>query len=228
MAAAGASVALCARRKDRLTSLKEEIEEAGGRAIAIEMDVTSETSIVAAFDAAENAFGKVDGLIANAGMNAEGLALDIEAEEFASVLAVNLTGVFLTVREGARRMIAGGTPKNEYGRIVIISSITAAKVEPGIAAYSASKAGVLQLGKVLAREWARKGVNVNIVCPGYIQTKLNGEWFETEGGQKQINKWPRRRLMADDDLTHIVGHLLSDASRAITGSVFTVDDGQSL
>ncbi len=225
---AGVAVALCARRKERLEALREEIENAGGRAAAIELDVSEEASAIAAFDAAERQLGPIDSVLANAGMAAEGLALDIPAADFARTLDVNLTGAFLTAREGARRMKAAGAKDREHGRIVIISSITASHVEGGLAAYSASKAGVLQMGRVLAREWANAGINVNVVCPGYIETELNSNWFATEGGKKQIAKWPRRRLMTPSDLDHLVCFLLSDSARGVTGSVFTIDDGQTL
>ena len=86
----------------------------------------------------------------------------------------------------------------------------------------------MQLGRVLAREWARTGISVNILCPGYIETDLNDEWFASEGGQKQIARWPRKRLLAAEDLDATVLHLLSDAARRVTGGVFTIDDGQSL
>ena len=85
-----------------------------------------------------------------------------------------------------------------------------------------------KLGRVLAREWARTGISVNILCPGYIETDLNDEWFASEGGQKQIARWPRKRLLAAEDLDATVLHLLSDAARRVTGGVFTIDDGQSL
>ena len=228
LSSAGSAIALCARRKDRLEGLRAEIEAAGGRAAAIAMDVADEESVIAAFDEAEEIFGGVDGVVANAGMSADGLAVDLDAADFSRVLDINLKGAFLTAREGAKRMIAGGAKEREDGRIVIISSITAFHVEGGLAAYSASKAGALQMGKVLAREWARSGVNVNTVCPGYIETDLNSDWFATEGGKKQIAKWPRRRLMKAADLDHIVAFLLSDASRCVTGSAFTIDDGQTL
>ncbi len=227
-AAAGAAVGLCARRKDRLDALCAEIEAAGGRAAAIATDVAEEKTTIEAFDEAERIFGGVDSVIANAGMNAEGLAVGIDADDFARVLDVNLKGVFLTAREAARRMVAAGAKQREHGRIVVISSITANHVEPGLAAYSAAKAGAAQLGRVLAREWASSGVNVNVLCPGYIQTDLNREWFATEGGRRQMNRWPRRRLMAETDLDHIIAFLLSDAARRVTGSIFTIDDGQTL
>jgi NAD(P)-dependent dehydrogenase (short-subunit alcohol dehydrogenase family) len=228
VAAAGGAVALCARRADRLSDVCAEIEAAGGRAAAIAMDVADQDDTVAAFDQAEQIFGGVDSVIANAGMSKDSLAAGLPIADFSAVLDVNLKGAFLTAREGAKRMIAAGAREREHGRIVIISSITAFHVEGGLAAYSASKAGVLQMSKVLAREWARTGVNVNAICPGYIETELNSDWFTSEGGARQIAKWPRRRLMTAGDLDHITMFLLSDASRCVTGSAFTIDDGQTL
>ena len=228
LSAAGACVVLAARRVDRLTVLRDELIAQGGEAMAVAMDVADEASTIAAYDAAEQEYGPVDSVIANAGMNSEGMILDIPADEFDQVMSVNMRGVLLTAREGARRMIAAGSIERRHGRIVIISSITANTVTQGIGAYSASKAGVLHLGKHMALEWARKGVNVNMIMPGYIATELNGEWFDTEGGKKQINTWPRRRLMQSSDLDAILLYLASDASGAITGPAFTLDDGQSL
>ncbi|MDX2234531.1 MAG: SDR family NAD(P)-dependent oxidoreductase [Hyphomonadaceae bacterium] len=225
-AAAGAKVVLAARRTDRLGALVEELGAA--RAAAVAMDVASEPSVIAGYDAAEAAFGPITSVIANAGMNSEGLATDIGVEEFDRVFAVNVRGVFLTAREGARRMMAHGAREKGDGRIVLIASIGALKVLPGLAAYCGSKAAVVQMGKALAREWINRGVNVNMVCPGYIETEINADWFRSEGGQKQLAGFPRRRLMEDADLDPIVSYLISDAARAVTGSVFTVDDGQTL
>lgn len=227
-AAHGAKVVVAARRTQMLEDLVVEIEAAGGRAFAVPMDVSDFASTQAAFDAAEAEFGFIDSVVANAGINSEGMALDLRADELDAVLSVNVKGVFLTVQEAARRMIVAGSKEREHGRIVIISSITANSVTPGIAAYSASKAAVQQLGKVLAREWARQGISVNMVNPGYIATELNSDWFDSEGGQKQISKWPRKRLMEASDLDPVMLHLVSDAARRVTGSVFTIDDGQSL
>jgi NAD(P)-dependent dehydrogenase (short-subunit alcohol dehydrogenase family) len=87
---------------------------------------------------------------------------------------------------------------------------------------------VLQLGRVLARDWANRGINVNILCPGYIETDINADWFSSEGGKKQLAKWPRRRIMNEDSLNAMMLYLASDASGPVTGSTFTIDDGQSL
>jgi NAD(P)-dependent dehydrogenase (short-subunit alcohol dehydrogenase family) len=225
VAGAGAKVALAARRKDRLDAL---VGELGQSAIAVEMDVEDETSIVAGFAAAEAALGPLDGCVANAGMNARGMALDVPVEDFDRILRVNLRGAFLTAREAARRMIASGAAEGGRGRIVLTASLGAHKVLPGLAAYCASKAGVVVLGKALAREWANKGINVNSICPGFISTELNDAFLESDAGLKMIATFPRRRLMQESDLDGTLLHLLSDASRAITGAAFDLDDGQGL
>ena len=192
------------------------------------MDVTDEASVIAGFDAAREALGEIDTVIANAGMNNEGLAAEVPIDAFDQVMAINVRGVFLTAREGARRMMAAGSRESRRGRIVLVSSIGALKVLPGLTAYCASKAAVVMMGKSLAREWANRGINVNVVCPGYVETELNSDWFGTEGGKAQVASFPRRRLMEAEDLDAMMLYLASDASRAVTGSVFTLDDGQTL
>lgn len=224
-AAAGAKVALAARRADRLDALVAEI---GPTAAAFAMDVEDEASVIAAYDAVEARLGVPDAVIANAGISIQGMALDIAVDDFDKVMGVNTRGVFLTAREGARRMIRAGSEASGRGRIVLVASIGAHKVLPGLTAYCTSKAAAAMLGKSLAREWIRKGINVNVLCPGYIKTELNGDWFDSEGGQRLLATFPRKRLMDEDDLTATALYLCSDAARAVTGSVFTVDDGQSL
>jgi NAD(P)-dependent dehydrogenase (short-subunit alcohol dehydrogenase family) len=229
LAAGGAKVVLAARRVDRLEGLAGEIAAAGGEALAVAMDVTDEASIIAGFDAAQARFGVVDTVIANAGMNNRAMAQDITVSDWNEVMAINTTGVFLTAREGARRMMAAeGFKATGRGRVVLVASIGALKVLPGLAAYCTSKAAVAMMGKVLAREWANRGINVNVICPGYILTELNSDWFGEEGGKAQIASFPRRRLMDEADLDGMISFLCSDASRAITGSVLTLDDGQTL
>lgn len=224
--AAGARVVVAARRVDRLAELVDEL--GAGKAFAVAMDVESEASVIAGYDAAAAAFGPIDTVIANAGMNIQALAADIAIEDFDKVMNVNVRGAFLTAREGARRMIAAGSKDTQKGRVVLIASIGAHKVLPGLAAYCTSKAGVAMLGKSLAREWVNRGINVNVVCPGYIETEINSDWFHDEGGKKQMAAFPRKRLMEEGDLDGVIGYLCSDASRGTTGSVFTIDDGQSL
>jgi NAD(P)-dependent dehydrogenase (short-subunit alcohol dehydrogenase family) len=228
LAASGAKVVLAARRIDRLEQLRAAIETNGGRALTVEMDVTDERSTIRAYDVAEKEFGAVDGVVANAGMNVGGAVLELDSKAVDDLLGVNVRGVLLTVREGARRMIAAGSAERRHGRVVIISSITATAVVPGLGLYSASKAAVLQLGKVMACEWINKGINVNVMCPGYIETDLNSDWFRSEGGKKMIQKWPRKRLMEPSSLDATLLYLASDASEYVTGSVFSLDDGQFL
>ncbi len=228
LAAAGAKVAVGARRTDRLAELTAEIKAAGGQALAVAMDVAEEASVIAGFDAAEAAFGPVDTAYANAGMNFESMIVDMPVEAFDQMVSVNLRGVFLTAREAARRMMKAGSRASGRGRIVLVSSIGAHTVLPGLATYCATKAGVAMLGRCMAREWARQGINVNVICPGFLETELNSDWFGREGGQKQIQGFPRKRLMVEADLDAMLLYLGSDAARAVTGSVLTLDDGQSL
>lgn len=222
LAASGAKVALGARRADRLAALASEI---GPQAAAIRMDVAREADIIAGFDEAEAIFGKIDTVIANAGVDGAGMATAISEEEIEQTLAINLKGAILTAREGAKRMMARGVTN---GRIVLIASITAFEPSPGLVAYAASKAGVVQAGRTLAREWARAGINVNTISPGYIRTAINDAWFDTEGGKKQIARFPKRRLMGEEGLDAMVLFLCSDASEFVTGTDFVLDDGQTL
>lgn len=228
LAQSGARVGIAARRVDNLKALEAEINAGGGRAFAVAMDVADEASVIAGYDAFEAALGPVDTVVANAGTSVETPALEMSAAEFNQLMAVNVTGVFLTLREGARRMIAAGSRERGHGRMVVVSSITADIVAPGLSAYSGSKAGVRQMAKVLARDWIRQGININSICPGYIRTEINDAWFESEGGKKQIQRFPRRRLMDEGGLDAMLLYLCSDASADVTGASFTLDDGQSL
>jgi NAD(P)-dependent dehydrogenase (short-subunit alcohol dehydrogenase family) len=229
LAKAGARVAVCARRTDRLAGLVDEIKAGGGAAVAVAMNVEDEASVIAGFDAAEAALGAVmESVYANAGMNIEGLALDLPMEAFDQIMAVNCRGVFITAREAARRMKAAGSRETGRGRIVLMSSMGAHTVLPGLTAYCASKAAVVMMGKSLAREWARQGISVNVACPGFLETELNSDWFGREGGKAQVQSWPRKRLMREDDLDPILLYLGSDAAGAVTGASFNIDDGQSL
>lgn len=222
---AGARVAIGARRVDRLDALAARLGEA---AVPVPIDVTDADSIAAAYDAAEARFGTIDTVIANAGQSNPGRSTDVPADALKSTIDVNFTGVLLTAREGARRMIAAGARETGRGRIVLIGSITAHMTAQGDSAYAASKAAVAHLGRNLAREWVRSGINVNTVQPGYVQTEINGDWFSTEGGQAQIAGWHRRRLMPPDALDAMVSFFAADASAHVTGAVIDVDDGQSL
>ncbi|MEY4721859.1 MAG: 1,6-dihydroxycyclohexa-2,4-diene-carboxylate dehydrogenase [Pseudomonadota bacterium] len=224
-AAAGANVVLGARRRDRVEALAAQI---GGQALGVEMDVTDEASVGAAFDAAEARFGLVDGVVANAGVGVGGRSTDIAESGIRQVLDTNLLGTMLVAREGARRLIAADTRESGRGRIVLIGSITARQNGTGDAIYAATKAGLAHLGRQLAREWVRQGINVNTLEPGWIATEINAEWFATERGQADIAGLHRRRLLAPGALDDMLVWLLSDRSAQVTGATFTIDDGQSL
>lgn len=228
LAASGANVVLAARRLDRLTELRQRIIDAGGKAIAVAMDVAEEASVIKGYDAAEQAFGVVDTILANAGLTIEGRAIDLPIEDFDRIMAVNVRGVFLTAREGAKRLIASGSREKKNGRVIIISSITAKKVYREISPYASSKAAVLHMGKALAGDWARLGVNVNVILPGYIKTELTEDLFEGEIGARLISSFPRKRLLDEEALDAITLYLASDASEGVTGGEFTIDDGQSI
>ena len=227
-ASAGANVVLGARRTDRTETLAGALRGAGHKALAVPMDVTDDGSVIAAYDAAEAEFGTVDAIVANAGMAGGGRSTDTDADQVRAVIDTNLLGVYLTAREGAKRLIANGSREKENGRIVLIGSITAELTGQGDAAYAASKAGVAHLCKQFAREWVRQGINVNTIQPGYIQTELTGDWFDTEGGKAQIAGWHRRRLMDIDALDDLILYLCSSKSRYVTGATITIDDGQAL
>lgn len=226
LAMAGAKVAACARRIDRLHGLAEHVRAKGGVIEPIQMDVEDPTSIVAGFDAAEAKLGPVDIAIANAGLNAQGPSTELEADALDQLVRVNIQGVYLTAREAAKRLISGSAP--ERGRIILLGSVGSQKPLAGLTAYSMSKAAVAMMGKGFAREWARSGVTVNTICPGWIATELNAEWLGSDGGQKLVKTFPRRRVMSADGLDGLLLFLASDASASITGGVFAADEGQVL
>jgi NAD(P)-dependent dehydrogenase (short-subunit alcohol dehydrogenase family) len=224
-AAAGAQVVLGARRRDRAEALASEI---GAKAVAVAMDVTDEASVVAAYDAAEAAFGPIDSVVCNAGIGTGGRSTETAIAEVRTLLETNLLGAYIVAREGARRMIAAGSRDTENGRVVLIGSITAEMAGTGDAAYAASKAALAHLGRQFAREWVRQGINVNTIQPGWIPTEINTDWFAIARGQEEIAELHRRRLLETDALDDMLLYLLSDRSRQVTGAVFTIDDGQSL
>lgn len=222
---AGANVILGARRLDRVIELANEL---GDNALAVQLDVTDEASVVSAFDAAEARFGVVEIVVANAGMTLGGRATEFPLEGLRSLIDTNFLGVYLTAREGGRRLIAAGSRETGRGRIILIGSITSHQTGSGDSCYAATKAAVAHLGRNLAREWVRQGINVNTVQPGYIDTEISGNWFDTDGGKAQIAKFHRRRLQTPKSLDGIMLYFAGDASAFTTGAAIDIDDGQSL
>lgn len=228
LAGAGAAVALAGRRSERLEAEVAAIDGAGGRAFAVTLDVADAGAIGPAMDRVEAALGPLSILVNNAGVSVEASALDMSVEDWDAVYAVNVRAVFIGAREAAKRMIASGVAAQERGRIVNIASIGAFKALVGLPAYTSSKAAVAMLTKSLARDWAKKGISVNAIQPGYVSTELNGEFLAGEYGQRMIAGFPRRRLMQENDLDAALLLLCGPGARTITGTALTVDDGQSL
>jgi len=225
LAKAGVKVAITGRRVVRLDGLAKEIAAAGGICHPIALDVTDLNSIKAAADLAEQELGPVSILVNNAGLNAgHPNPVKLTEEDFNTVMNTNVKGALFMATEIAKRLIA----RKEPGRIVNIASIGAHTVLPGLTLYCLSKAAVAMMTKGLARDWARHHINVNAICPGYFETEINSDWFKTDGGQAQIQGFPRRRLMEAADLDGLLLFLTSVASAATTGGIFTIDDGQSL
>jgi NAD(P)-dependent dehydrogenase (short-subunit alcohol dehydrogenase family) len=188
-----------------------------------------EASVQQGFTAAEAAFGPVEVVIANAGVaGSSASALKTDVEDFMGVFEVNLRGAFLTAREGARRMMAAGSTESGRGRIILIGSIRGLHATPGSIGYSASKSALHQMGLVMAREWVGRGVNVNVLAPGYVETEMTTPWLQGDVGEAFVQAMPRRRLMGEADMDDLLLFLSSDSSRAVTGSIFKIDDGQTL
>jgi len=218
----GAQVALVARRADRLKTLKEEIEGKGGKAIAIEADVTDRAAMTRAFDAAEKAFGTVTILVNNAGIAHGGRAVEMPDEEWRKVLSINLDAVFFWAQEAARRMLAA----KKQGAIVNIASVLGLAVAKGAVAYATAKAGVVQITKALAVELAFKGIRVNAIAPGWFVTEMNDDYLLGEHGAAIKREIPMGRFGNPGDLDGVLLLLASDAGSYITGTTIVADGGQ--
>ncbi len=218
----GAALALVARRADRLKSLKDEIENKGGKAVAIEADVTDRAAMTRAFDAAEKALGTVTILVNNAGIAHGGRAVEMPPEEWRKVLSTNLDAVFFWAQEAARRMLAA----KKQGAIVNIASVLGLAVAKGAVAYATAKAGVVQVTKALAVELAFKGVRVNAIAPGWFVTEMNDDYLASEAGTAIKREIPMGRFGNAGDLDGALLLLASDAGSYITGAIIVVDGGQ--
>ena len=219
----GAAVVLAARRTDRLLDLQQEIEAKGGKALAVEADVTDRAAMVAAFNAAEKAFGTVTILVNNAGVAQQSVrATDVTPEEWRRFLGVDLDAVFYWAQEAARRMIAAG----KQGAIVNIASVLGFGVSKGTAAYAVAKAAVVQTTKALAVELAFKGVRVNAIAPGWFVTEINDTYLESEAGLALKRDIPMGRFGNAGDLDGALLLLVSDAGAYMAGATIVVDGGQ--
>ena len=224
LARAGARVAACARRSDRLATLVAEIEAFDGRAIPITLDVTDAESVRKAVVVAETELGALTILINNAGVARPKNISDSNEADYDHTMGINLKGAWLVATEVGRHMIRHG----HGGKIVNMSSTAAFDVDKQLSLYSMSKAGLEMMTRSMAKEWARYDIQVNALAPGYVMTDLNSAFFASERGQRMIEGFPRRRLGEPADLDGAVLLLVSETSRYITGSVIVIDDGQSL
>jgi len=226
---AGAGVVLASRRVDKLKELRARIEGEGGDAHVVELDVTDHGSIKAAVAHAETKMGSIDILVNNSGVATTQRIQDVTPEDYDFIFDTNVKGAFFVAQEVGRRMLArarGAAPGSfTGGRIINIASMAGLKVLPQIGAYCMSKAAVVQMTKAMALEWGRFGINVNAICPGYIDTEINHHHWATEQGQKLVGMLPRKRVGQPQDLDALIVMLASDQSHFVNGAVIAADDG---
>lgn len=231
LARAGAAVVLASRRTDKLKDLRARIEADGGDAHMVELDVLDHQSIKAAVAHAETEVGSIDILVNNSGVGLSRRLTETSAQEYDMVFNTNTKGAFFVAQEVGKRMIAranGAAPGSfTGGRIVNIASTAGLKVLPQIGVYAMSKAAVVHMTRAMAQEWGRYGINVNAICPGYIDTEINHAYWATEGGKKLMNILPRKRVGKPEDLDALLMALVSGQSHFINGAVIAADDGFS-
>ena len=224
LAANGAAVGVTARRRDRLDALVDELRGAGVKAAAVAMDVTSGASIRDGYAVAEAALGPIDIVINNAGISIVKPALEMPEADWDEVVNTNLRGAWLVAQTAAQVMVAARRP----GRIINVASILGLRTIGQVAPYNAAKAGLLHLTRALAMEWARHGIQVNAISPGYIETEMNAAFWQTPAGQRLIERVPQRRLGKPAHLDGALLLLASDAGSFMTGTNIVVDGGHTV
>ncbi len=229
LAGAGAAVVLASRRVERLKALRAEIEAAGGDAHVVVLDVTDHASIKAAVAHAETEVGTIDILVNNSGVGSTQRLTDVMPEDYDFVMNTNTKGAFFVAQEVGKRMIArakGAAPGTfTGGRIVNIASTAGLRVLGQIGVYAMSKAAVVHMTRAMALEWGRYGINVNAICPGYVDTEINHHHWDTEHGRKLIAALPRKRVGQPQDLDTALMMLCANESHFINGAVIQADDG---
>ncbi|WP_295997445.1 SDR family oxidoreductase [Rugamonas sp.] len=228
LAQAGAQVVLASRRTERLKELRAEIEADGGAAHVVSLDVTDYASIKSAIAHAETEAGPIDILVNNSGVSTTQRLVDVSPDDYAFIMDTNLRGAFFVAQQTAKRMIARakGDPKKQH-RIINIASVAGLRVLPQIGVYCMSKAGVVQMTKAMAVEWGKYGINTNAICPGYISTEINEDYFASEQGQKLIDMLPRKRPGKPEDLDGLLLLLAGEDSHFINGAIISADDGMT-
>jgi NAD(P)-dependent dehydrogenase (short-subunit alcohol dehydrogenase family) len=225
LAAHGAEVVLAARRLSKLEDLRARIEANGGRAHAVEMDVTKVESVESAFAKIATDFsGPCDILVNNSGVGQESWMVDTQEEEWANIVDTNLTGVWRVAKHAGKALMATQQP----GSIINIASITALRPSYMLAGYAATKAGVDQLTRNMALEFSRYGIRVNAIAPGYFKTAINDAFLDSEAGDRMRKRVAMRRFGEYHELDGALLLLASEAGSYMTGSTIVVDGGHTL
>ncbi|WIT11628.1 SDR family oxidoreductase [Paucibacter sediminis] len=226
---AGAGVVLAGRRVERLKTLRAEIEAGGGDAHVVALDVTDLDSIKSAVAHAETEMGTIDILINNSGVSTTQKLTDVSPNDYDFVMDTNVRGAFFVAQEVGKRMLArarGAAPGTfTGGRIVNIASMAGLRVLSQIGVYSMSKAAVIHMTRAMALEWGKYGINVNAICPGYIDTEINHHHWGSEQGKKLVELLPRKRVGHPRDLDTTLLMLCANESHFINGAVIQADDG---
>ena len=224
LAEAGATIVLCSRNKGELGSLKNEIIAANGKAFACPLDITSVTQITQVFDEINTQFGRIDVLINNAGLGFNHSALDVTEKDWNEMMDVNLKGLFFCSQQAAKHMV-----NNKYGRIINMSSQASLVAIKDHAVYCASKGGVNLLTKVMALEWAEKGITVNGIAPTFTYTPGTAERLDDpEYLEGVLNRIPTKKVASIQDITSAILYLTSTNSSMVTGTTLVIDGGWTI
>jgi NAD(P)-dependent dehydrogenase (short-subunit alcohol dehydrogenase family) len=221
LAAAGVRTVLTARRTNLLEQIKHDVEAKGGTAFTAELDVTDRAQVEAIFNDKTNTIGPIDILINNAGIAVGQAAEQISETDWDRLMDTNLKGAWLMSQAFARSAIA----RNAGGVIINVASILGRRVAKGVAPYAASKAALEHLTRALALEWARYGIRVNAIAPGYFDTDMNRDFLNTDAGQAMLKRIPQRRAGSPEELDGALLLLAGDASSYMTGTTLVVDGG---
>jgi NAD(P)-dependent dehydrogenase (short-subunit alcohol dehydrogenase family) len=222
LARAGAKVAVTARRVDRLDALATAIASAGGHAMPFDLDVRDIATIDGVVGAVEAAMGPINILVNNAGVSVVKRPENFTLEDYDYVQETNVKGPFFLAQAVGRGMIKRG----QGGKIINIASMMALRVFGKLTLYAMSKAAIAQMSKQLALEWARHDIQVNAICPGYIETEMNAGHWRTPAGRGMIEAMPRRRIGTPEVMDGLLLLLASSQSDYMTGTLIPVDDGQ--